>query len=155
MEYGSIEREIQIEAPPEVVFEVITSPEHIKDWWEPGEVALDASPGGTGELVWGDRSSIDVHVATLTVIDVVSPRLFSFRWVYPDGAVAGPGNSLLVTFEVTPSGTGSMLRLTETGFREKGWEAAVLEQQYQEHVQGWDRFVPRLADCAAKLVSSR
>jgi uncharacterized protein YndB with AHSA1/START domain len=40
MEYGSIEREVHIEASPEVVFEVITSPEHIKDWWEPGEVML-------------------------------------------------------------------------------------------------------------------
>jgi len=154
MNYGSIEREIHIEAPPEVVFEVLTSPEHIKDWWEPGEVTLDARPGGAGEIVWGARSSPDGHVATLTVVDVVPPRLFSFRWVYPDGAVAGPGNSLLVTFEIRPSDTGSVLLLTETGFRERGWEAAVLEQQYQEHVQGWDHFVPRLAASATKLVAS-
>jgi uncharacterized protein YndB with AHSA1/START domain len=33
MEYGSIERELQIEAPPEVVFEVISTPEHIREWW--------------------------------------------------------------------------------------------------------------------------
>lgn len=154
MEFGSIEREIHIDAPPEVVFEVITNPEHIKDWWEPGEVTLDASPHGGGELVWGDRSSGDGHVATLTVVDAVPPRLFSFRWVYPEGAIPVPGNSLLVTFEIAPSGSGSLLRLTETGFREKGWEAAVLEQQYQEHVQGWDYFVPRLARLAAQLVSS-
>jgi hypothetical protein len=32
-----------------------------------------------------------------------------------------------------------------------GWEAAVLEQQYQEHVSGWDFFLPRLAPYAEKL----
>jgi hypothetical protein len=74
--------------------------------------------------------------------------------MYPDGTVPVGGNSLLVTFEVTPSGEGSVLRLRETGFREKGWEAAVLEQQYAEHVQGWDYVVPRLAMHATRLVSS-
>ena len=34
--------------------------------------------------------------------------------------------------------------MTETGFREKGWEVAVLEQQYREHGEGWDYFLPRL-----------
>ena len=33
MEFGSIERELHIEASPEVVFEVLSSPEHIRDWW--------------------------------------------------------------------------------------------------------------------------
>ena len=34
--------------------------------------------------------------------------------------------------------------MTETGFREMGWELAVLEEQYREHATGWDRFLPRL-----------
>lgn len=38
-----------------------------------------------------------------------------------------------------------------TGFRERRWEAAVLEQQYQAHVTGWDHFLPRLAPYAATL----
>ena len=44
-----------------------------------------------------------------------------------------------------PPGDGTLLRMTETGFREKGWEVAVLEQQYREHGEGWDYFLPRLA----------
>ena len=32
--------------------------------------------------------------------------------------------------------------MTETGFREKGWEVAVLEAQYNDHVSGWDYFSP-------------
>ena len=39
--------------------------------------------------------------------------------------------------------------MTESGFREMGWEVAVLEEQYRDHVQGWDHFLPRLVDYAA------
>jgi hypothetical protein len=44
--------------------------------------------------------------------------------------------------------------MTETGFRERGWEAAVLEQNYFDHVSGWDYFIPRLGEYVARLVAS-
>jgi hypothetical protein len=62
-----------------------------------------------------------------------------------------PGNSLLVTFELTPTGPGTLLKMTETGFRELGWETAVLEEQYREHLAGWEFYLPRLAGYAATL----
>jgi len=33
MEFGTIEREIYIEATPEVVFDVVSNPHHVKQWW--------------------------------------------------------------------------------------------------------------------------
>ena len=36
-----------------------------------------------------------------------------------------------------------------------GWEIAVLEEHYADHVSGWDLFVPRLGAYAARLVSAR
>jgi hypothetical protein len=45
--------------------------------------------------------------------------------------------------------------MTETGFREKGWEVAVLEQQYREHGEGWDYFLPRLASYAPTVEVAR
>jgi hypothetical protein len=74
-------------------------------------------PGAVGEVVWGHREK----VVPITVAD--------------------SGNSLLVTSELEPSGAGTLLRLTETGFREKGREI-VLKQQYHEHAVGWDTFLP-------------
>ena len=79
------------------------------------------------------------------------PRTFSFRWTHPADEVAAVGNSLLVTFDLTPSGSGTLLKMTETGFREMGWEVAVLEHQYQDHVTGWDHFLPRLVAYVATL----
>lgn len=43
------------------------------------------------------------------------------------------------------------MRFRETGFREQGWTTAVLEANYQDHVHGWDYFLPRLVTYAATL----
>jgi uncharacterized protein YndB with AHSA1/START domain len=149
MEFGSIEREIFVEASPEIVFEVVSSPEHLKQWW-PDDARYEPTPGSTGEIVFGDGHTGGAAVP-FTVVDARPPRMFSFRWTHRADEVAAEGNSLLVIFDLTPSGDGTLLRMTETGFREMGWEAAVLEQQYREHVSGWDFFLPRLAPYVATL----
>jgi len=74
MEYGSIEREIYVEAAPEVVFEVVSRPEHIAQWWS-DEASFEPAPGAVGELVWGERE----HVAAIEVVKAEPPRLFAFR----------------------------------------------------------------------------
>ncbi|GAA1816482.1 SRPBCC domain-containing protein [Luedemannella flava] len=149
MEYGTLERQIHIEASPEVVFEVVSRPEHLREWWA-DDAKLDPAPGAVGELVWGDRA----HVEAITVVDLDPPRRFSFRWVADGGEAPVAGNSLLVTFDLEPSGAGTLLRLTESGFREKGWEIAVLEEAYRDHVTGWERFLPQLQTYAVSLGSS-
>lgn len=153
MEYGSIEREIRIEAAPEVVYEVVSRPEHLREWW-PDEAEFEPAPGATGFISFGDSSSPQVDVEALTVVEADPPKRFSFRWVYDAGEAAAPANSLLVTFDLVPSGEGTLLRFSETGFREKGWEAAVLEEQYREHVSGWDYFLPRLVAYADRVAST-
>ncbi|WP_432872744.1 SRPBCC family protein [Microbispora rosea] len=149
MEFGTIEREIYIEASPEIVFEVVSSPGHLKEWW-PDDARYEPAPGAAGDIVFGDPGAGGA-VVSFTVVDVRPPRTFSFRWTHPAGEVAAEGNSLLVTFDLTPSGAGTLLKMTESGFREMGWEAAVLEQQYREHATGWDFYLPRLAPYVATL----
>ena len=153
MECGSIEREIHVDASPEIVFEVISSPEHIRQWWNGAETDLSPKPGTVAEIAWG-RDTAEPHIERLTVIEAEPPRLFSFRWVYGGAAAATPTNSLLVTFELVRSGGGTVVRVTETGFREKRWETAVLEAAYADHVRGWDIFVPSLGDYITRLVST-
>ncbi|HEU5355540.1 MAG TPA: SRPBCC family protein [Actinocrinis sp.] len=153
-EYGSIEREIHIDATPDVVYRVLSTPEHLMQWW-PDEAQLTAVPGATGVISFGDSAKPD-HVESLTVIEADPPRRFSFRWVYDEGAAAAADNSLLVTFDLIPSGAaGTLLRFSESGYREKGWEAAVLEETYRDHSSGWDYFLPRLVAYVARLESSR
>src|SRR5918998_6805236 len=106
MELGTIEREIYVDAAPEIVFEVVSSPEHLPQWW-PDEARYEPIPGAAGEIVFGSRDA--GGVVGFSVVDVRPPRTFSFRWTHPVGGVAGEGNSLLVTFELAPSGNGTLL----------------------------------------------
>lgn len=154
MEYGDLKREFHVEATPEVVFEVLSSPEHIQEWWG-AQTGVAPVAGSSGELVWGNKGADGSMTEQITVVDADPPRLFSFRWVYPAGEVPVTGNSLLVTFELAAAGTGTAVRLTESDFRERGWEAAVLEQAYQQHVDGWALHLGHLSEYAARLVSTR
>lgn len=149
MEFGTIEREVYIDAAPHVVYDVVSSPAHVSQWW-PDEATYEPVPGSAGEIVFGERGAGGT-VEQLTVVEAEPPRSFSFRWTHRAGEAAAAGNSMLVNFSLTPSGQGTVLRMTETGFREMGWEAAVLEEQYNAHATGWDFYLPRLVDYVATL----
>jgi uncharacterized protein YndB with AHSA1/START domain len=154
MEYGSIERELHIDASPEVVFEVLSSPEYIRDWWS-ADTDSEMGPGATGSFTWTDENTGGKQSVPFLVIESDPPRTFSFRWTQDDGQTAAPGNSLLVSFELVAAGEGTKVRFRETGFRERGWEAAVLEAQFNDHRQGWDFYLPRLAQLANQLAGAR
>jgi uncharacterized protein YndB with AHSA1/START domain len=154
MDYGSIERELYIEATPDVVFEVVSEPALIKDWWS-ADTQLQPREGSTSTLVWTDEATGRTDREAITVVEAEAPRRFVFRWTQPEDEAAAVENSLLVTFQLTPTGSGTTLRMTETGFRDKGWDIAVLEEQYNAHVSGWDFYLPRLVDVASRLASAR
>lgn len=148
MEYSKLEREMRIDASPEIVFEVVTRPEHIVRWWADA-AELAAAPGAVGQVSWDGRADPE----QITVVEVQKPTRFSFRWVSDDGAAVA-GNSLLVTFDIYPDGDATLLRFSETGWREKGWEAAVLEEAFHDHESGWDAFLTRMREYASSVAAS-
>jgi uncharacterized protein YndB with AHSA1/START domain len=149
MELGSIERELYIEASPETVFQVVSDPKHVAQWWS-DEARYEPVAGSVGEIRFRNGDGGD-KVESFTVVDVRPPTYFSFRWTHPADEPAAQGNSLLVTFELAARDGGTLVRFRETGFRERGWEVAVLEARYQDHVHGWDHFLPRLVSYAARM----
>jgi uncharacterized protein YndB with AHSA1/START domain len=154
MEHGSIERELHIDASPEVVFEVLSTPEHIRDWWS-AETEFEPVAGAASRFAWTDGDTGREHSTPFTVVEADPPRTFAFRWTYDEGAAPGAGNSLLVTFELVPAGEGTTVRFRETGYRERGWEAALLEATYNDHRQGWDFYLARLVQAANRVAAGR
>lgn len=142
-ELGTIERSIEINASPETVFKVITSPIHLTEWW-PDEALFEPKPGAAGRIVFGDRAAGDASVPNITIVELDPPQRFTFRWLYPDDETAHGHNSLFVVFELEDVGGRTLLRMTESGFREQGWEVAMLEEQYRLHGAGWDHHLARL-----------
>lgn len=153
MELGTIERQLHIDASPEVVFDVVSSPEHVCGWW-PDEADYPAVAGAAGRIRFGDPADGGQWVQ-FTVVDAIPHRLFSFRWADEAGESAARGNSYLVVFELEPAADGgTMLRMTECGFRERGWDDAKVAAEHAEHVAGWDHFLPRLPVYAAKVAGA-
>ncbi len=150
-ELGSIERELYIDASPDVVYQVISDPAHITQGW-PDDAGFEAVAGSEGSISFGDCSQGGKRMG-LSVVEAQPPTTFTFRWTHDPDETARPGNSLLVTFELEAAGTGTLVKFRETGFREMGWEAAVLEATYLDHTSGWDHFLPRLVRYAASVGS--
>jgi uncharacterized protein YndB with AHSA1/START domain len=139
VEFGSIEKQARIPAAPDIVYEVVSRPEHIRRWWAL-DADFDPTAGGSGAITFPNQT------VRLTVIEAVPPSRFRFRWNYPDGTAPSSTNGTLVTFDIVPDGDGSLLTVTEEGLREQGWEAAKLEAFYLDHLDGWttclDRLIP-------------
>ena len=146
---GSIEREIYIEASPATVFDVVSRPEHVAQWW-PDDATYEMTPGSAGEITFGDPAA-GGKVQTLTVLEVEPPTTFSFAWTHQPGTEPTAETAMFVTFTLTPHGTGTLLRFVETGFRERGWDDATARATFTEHAAGWNHFLPRLAPYAERL----
>jgi uncharacterized protein YndB with AHSA1/START domain len=68
-----VEREIVVPEPPDEVWEALTEPERLEEWFAT-EVELDARPGGEGVFRWGDgdeRAAVvrEVEEAERLVLD--------------------------------------------------------------------------------------
>ena len=105
-----IERETLIEAPVEVVWAVVTDPDHISGWFS-DSVELDLRPGGEMTLRWDGSHTVQGRVER-----VEPPHFFSFRWVVGHGQDLAEGNSTLVEFALAAEGDSTRLTVVERGF---------------------------------------
>jgi uncharacterized protein YndB with AHSA1/START domain len=140
----TIEQEILIDAPAEVVWRVLTEPEQVRRWFAE-EVDLDPTAGYDGSLTFNQSAarSLRVHV---TVQSVEPVRSFSYRWLHPQGAEAVEGNSTLVEFTLTPEGDGTRLRVVESGLDQMNWPPQERDAFIDEHTHGWVTYLGRLRD---------
>ncbi len=127
-----IEREVIVAAPPERLWEVLTEPEHIDRWFEGMTTQVDLRPGGAMVLASEEFGKIDAVVEK-----VERPRLFSYRWArHPDTPVA-EGTATLVEFTLTPEGSGTRVRVVESGFTSTDAVKVDQARHAEANSQGW------------------
>jgi uncharacterized protein YndB with AHSA1/START domain len=144
-----IEREIEIDAPIDVVWAVITEPEHITSWFT-DSVELDVRPGAEGRFGWDVKATNRTFVVNVQVERLDPPHFFSFRWNYPDGAEPTETNAPLVEFSLEAQGDATRLRLVESGLEAIARSDEDKQTYFTEHSSGWARIVERLRDYAPK-----
>ena len=142
-----IEREILIEAPREVVWSVITEPEHVGRWFS-DSAAIDLRPGGELTLTWDEHGPVYWRVERID-----PPRFVSFHWLRGG---QGPGdpelNSTLVEFSLAEEGQGTRLRMVESGFGGLAGSEEEKAQDAEEHRRGWELELDELRDYVSARV---
>jgi uncharacterized protein YndB with AHSA1/START domain len=149
MSADRIEREIDIDAPIDVVWTVITEPDHITGWFT-DSAELDLRPGGAGRLGWDVKATSRKTVVNVQVERIDPPHFFSFRWNYPDGDEPAETNAPLVEFSLEARGDATRLRLVESGLEAIARSDQEREAYFAEHASGWARIAERLRDYAPK-----
>jgi uncharacterized protein YndB with AHSA1/START domain len=135
-ELSRIDRTIEIQAPPERVFRALTSREELSAWFQvsiEGEIA-------PGSDVWM-TSQHPEHAGQrfpVRIVELTPPRRVVWQW-HP-----GEVNTAIdyakearttVTFTLEPSGKGTRLSVSETGFDAIGLERRA--KVFADNSQGW------------------
>jgi uncharacterized protein YndB with AHSA1/START domain len=141
-----IEREIVIDAPLEVVWGIVTEPEHVGRWFS-NSADIDLRPGGEAILTWEEHGSFRARVEK-----VEPPHLFSFRWARPADTEPGAGNSTLVEFSLSAEDEGTRLRVVESGFAELDGSEDEKAKHAEGNTQGWKVELGHLAEYVSKHV---
>jgi uncharacterized protein YndB with AHSA1/START domain len=143
-----IERDIMISAPIERVWAVITEAEHVGKWFGDVGATIDLRPGGEFRCSWEKYGTV-----LGVVVEVDPPRFFSYRWARPLGASVQPGNSTLVEFSLTSEGTGTRLKVVESGFRDLSSSDEERAKYADENHEGWAMELAELASYVTGAVA--
>jgi uncharacterized protein YndB with AHSA1/START domain len=148
----SVEREILIGASPEVVWRVITEPEHISRWFS-DEAEVDGRAGAEGTLTWrpGGRGGAREHdlIVPIRVVDAEPFRRFSFRWSHPEGTVPDESNSALVEFSLVEEAGGTRLTVLESGIGAVTHDEEGKARYLESHTHCWETHLGEMLDYVA------
>jgi uncharacterized protein YndB with AHSA1/START domain len=145
----SVEREILIEASPEVVWAVITEPDQISHWFS-DEADVESRVGADGTLTWrpggrGGNQDFDA-VVPIRVVEAEPFHRFCFRWNHTEGTAPDEHNSALVEFTLSAEPDGTRLRVLESGIGAVTDDEEGTARYREDHGQGWQRHLGELRD---------
>lgn len=108
MDTMKVESTVWINAPRERVWQAVTDPAQIGQWWPPNQWSIPALK--TGEtLTFGAAPN-----TSYAVIEVVEPpHQFAFRW-HPTSGATPPG--MLTTIVLTEENGGTRVTASQSGF---------------------------------------
>jgi uncharacterized protein YndB with AHSA1/START domain len=124
----TIDREIAY--PPEKIWRALTQPHLIEEWLMKNDFTAVV---GHSFSLRGDWGSVDCRL-----LAIEPPRTLSYSW-------AANGLETIVTWTLTPSGTGTHLRMEQAGFRPDQ------QQAYQGAKYGWQKFFGQLEQLLARV----
>jgi uncharacterized protein YndB with AHSA1/START domain len=149
-----IEREIEIDAPIDVVWSAVSDPAQIRLWF--AELDVELTAGAEGTIVFEpSRSGTRRAVFNIRIERVAPPFYLAFRWVYPDDAVPGPTNAPLVEFTLFEEGDErTRVKVVESGINALESSEDEKQRYLDSHSDGWGFYLPRLVEHVVRVTQS-
>lgn len=132
-----IERTVEVAQEPGKVWAALTTAEGLGTWFGNG-ATIDLRAGGAARMWWTNG-----HTANMRVERVEEPTVFGFTWTLP-GLPEDDPRRTYVEFTLEPAGSGTRLRVVETGFAQLPED--VRREEYDAHVDGWASELGELVD---------
>jgi uncharacterized protein YndB with AHSA1/START domain len=145
----TIQNEIVVDAPQNVVWQTISDPDQITLWFA-DRVDVEVKPGASGVFVFEDRATKNANTVAITIDAVDPPRRLAFRWGHPQGVEPRPDNSVLVQFTLTAENDErTRVKVVESGLEEVRWPATDKTRYADDHRNGWAIHFGRLVELFA------
>lgn len=144
---GTITRTLRVEAPRELVFEVLTQPAQIAQWFgQSADFPDGVHAGAEGSFGWSDHG-----VFPARVVEHEPVWRFAFVWGTP-GQPLREDNSTTATFTLEEDGAATLVTVVESGFDTLG-EAAGRRAAMEDNAQGWEHELDEMAAHAQGLAA--
>lgn len=134
-----IQREISIEASKELVYDAITNPKKIVEWF-PDSIDGDCTIGAQPVFMFEGHGKCQIYI-----VDARPYEYFAYRWVPGGSDFIGDVRTIpntLVEFTIVEQGADfSKVTVTESGFAELPVE--MRERTFKMNSGGWDFMLGR------------
>lgn len=126
--------EIHIAAQPEHIFQALTDPAKVVQWWgqdnlyRATEFAADLRVGGSWHTA-GDQPNGGRFIVKGEIIEIDPPRVLAYTWIASWTGAA----QTVVRWELSPAATGTRVRITHSGLASY--------PELAESYSGWPRML--------------
>ncbi len=135
---------VHINAAPEAVWDALTNPAKIAQYMYGAVARTDWEPGSPVHYYFAQNGQETLIVKGEVILNqahrYLEHTLFPTTWNLPDV----PGNYLTVAYQLTPTGNGTDLTITQQGFD----RVAEGEKRYNDSVNGWPGILPKITAVA-------
>jgi uncharacterized protein YndB with AHSA1/START domain len=145
LDRGSVQRAVDVAAPPDRVWSLITTPDGLAAWYAFDGATVEPEVGGRISFHWTEHGT---YLGRVTAYE--EPSRFGYRMAATPDTEPAEGSSTEVLITVQASGTGSTVVVRHTGFAELDPALGDPDALVGDEIQGWEGGLELLAGLAGR-----
>ena len=135
----SVSRTVHVLSPRAEVWDAITLPERISQWFGDSATLPELAIGAPGVLHWDEEGDF-----AFVVTAIVDGYLFEFRWARDPDTPVRDDTATTVRFTLADSPTGTVITVVESGFASLAGDDASRLEHLRGNREGWELEIDQL-----------